>query len=197
MDFRTLVARTRTHRRFRQDRPVSLETLRGLVDMARLAPSAANKQPLKYVLINEAAPCAKIFAHLGWAAYLKDWAGPAEGERPAAYVVVCGDKRVSSEWGCDHGFAIQNMLLGAMDQGIAACVLGAIKDRPGLHDELGLPDEIEVLLVVAFGEPGEEVAIDELGEDGNVRYWRDATGTHHVPKRSLAEIVVTENPEMN
>jgi hypothetical protein len=46
-------------------------------------------------------------------------------------------------------------------------------------------------LVLALGEPAEEVVIDEVGEDGDIKYWRDDEGVHHVPKRSLDELIVS------
>lgn len=91
MSFKELVLKTRSYRRFDQATPVSLDTLRELVDLARQAASGSNIQPLKYVLSADRATNARIFLHIGWAGYLKDWSGPAEGERPAAYVVILGD----------------------------------------------------------------------------------------------------------
>ncbi|RKX30582.1 MAG: nitroreductase, partial [Verrucomicrobia bacterium] len=51
--FRELVRRSRSIRRFQESRPVSADVLRRLVDCARLVPSAANLQPLRYVLCND------------------------------------------------------------------------------------------------------------------------------------------------
>ena len=79
---RDLVIKNRSYRRFYQDVPVSLETLRELVDLARLSPSGRNAQPLRYILCNEPEKNALIFKHLAWAGSLKDWPGPVEGERP-------------------------------------------------------------------------------------------------------------------
>ena len=110
-----LIEKNRSCRRYYQDHAVSLDTLKALVDLARLSASGANRQPLKYIISNNAKKNNAIFACLTWAAYLKDWSGPAEGERPAAYIVVLNDKRISEDAGCDHGIAAQSMLLGARD----------------------------------------------------------------------------------
>lgn len=192
--FRSLVTRTRSCRRFRQERQVSVRTLRDLVDLARLAASGANLQPLKYVIVNEPALCAEVFAHLAWAAYLKDWKGPAEGERPSAYVIVLHDRLVSASPGCDHGFAVQSLLLGATAAGLGGCVIGSVRDKAGLAGTLGLPENFEMLLVVALGEPAETIVLEEAAPGGSIKYWRDEEDRHHVPKRPLAEVLVAENP---
>ena len=101
-----LVLRNRSYRRFYQEVTIDLETLKGLVDLARLSASAANKQPLKYIL------------------------------------------------SCDPQY--------------------------------------EILLVIALGKPKETVLIEVVGPDGDIKYWRDDEGRHHVPKRSLDELILRE-----
>ncbi|MFC1511546.1 nitroreductase family protein, partial [Candidatus Margulisiibacteriota bacterium] len=86
--YKDLILRNRSYRRFFENEKISLETLRELVDLARLSPSAANLQPLKYILSADPAKNAKIFPHLSWAGYIKDWGGPKEGERPSAYIII-------------------------------------------------------------------------------------------------------------
>ncbi len=63
-------------------------------------------------------------------------------------------------------------------------------DRPGLRAAFNIPDRYEILLVLAIGKPNETVVIDPLGPDGDTLYWRDSQGIHHVPKRSLDEIIL-------
>lgn len=188
---RDLIIRNRSYRRFYQQEKVDLDTLRDLVDLARLSASGANRQPLKYLLSAEPERNATIFACLGWAAYLKDWAGPAEGERPAAYIVVLGDTGVSASSGVDHGIAAQSILLGATERGLGGCIIASVqKDR--LRQALDVDARYEILLVLALGRPKEVVVIEPLAPDGDIRYWRDDQGVHHVPKRQLDDIIVGE-----
>jgi len=184
-----LVEENRSYRRFHQEVPVSLEALRELVDLGRLSASGANMQPLKYILSPEAERNAAIFETLGWAAYLKDWAGPEEGERPAAYIIVLGDTTVRKSFGVDPGIAAQSIMLGATEMGLGGCMLASIQ-HDALREALGIDQRYEILLVLALGKPKETVVIDPVGPDDDIKYWRDADGVHHVPKRALDEIIV-------
>lgn len=184
-----LVRRTRSYRRFMGDHDIPLETLKALVDLARLSASAANLQPLKYILSNERERNGVIFPKLKWAGYLKDWDGPEEGERPSAYIIVLGDTRISRSFGCDHGISSQNILLGATALGLAGCIIGTV-ERDALRREIRIPERYEILHVIALGRANEDVVIEAVGPDGDIRYWRDENGVHHVPKRSLDEIII-------
>ena len=189
---RELVKENRSCRRFYEDHAVALETLKELTDLARLSASAANLQPLKYILSSDPGKNAEIFSCLAWAGYLKNWPGPEEGERPAAYIVVLGDTRISESAGCDHGIAAQTILLGAREKGLAGCMLGAF-DRKALRECLNIPSHIRLLLVLAIGKPKEQVVLETVGSDNSIRYWRDNEGVHHVPKRKLEDIIAAEH----
>jgi nitroreductase len=185
---RDLILKNRSCRRFFQDVPVDLDDLRHLVDLARCSASGANKQPLKYILSVDPRTNAIIFPHLAWAGYLKEWLGPVEGERPAAYIIVLADRMIGPA-GCDHGIAAQSMLLGATEEGLGGCMIGAIR-KAELSQALAIPEQYEIMLVLALGKPKETVVLDPVGPDGDIRYWRDEQQVHHVPKRSLDEIIV-------
>lgn len=187
MNFSDLVRKARSCRRYRQNDPVPLALLRNLVDVARLAPSGGNQQPLRYRLISGAAPCAALFPFTRWAAALKTWSGPTESERPTGYIVILAP--VGRNAGVDVGIAAQTIQLAATEQGYAVCMLGAI-DRAVVHKALGLPADLEVQLLVAVGRQGEAIVLEELPPDGNTVYWRTADGVHHVPKRSLEQVLV-------
>lgn len=190
MTINELVRKNRSYRRFYQDQTIDRDTLVDLVDLARHSASGANIQPLKFFLSHEPEMNATIFSHLGWAGYLQDWPGPEQGERPAGYIIILGDKSIKQSFGCDHGIAAQSILLGAVEQGYGGCMLASVDQREQLSEKLALSDSLAILLVIALGVPKETVVIDSLGADGDIKYWRDADGVHHVPKRSLDELIV-------
>jgi nitroreductase len=184
-----LIAKNRSYRRFYQEVPVSCETLRDLVDLARLSASGANRQPLKYILSCDPQRNSQIYPNLAWAGYLKEWGGPSEGERPAAYIVILGDTTITQTFGVDHGIAAQSIMLGAAERGLGGCVIASIK-RKELAELLNIDPRYEILLILALGQPKETVVVDPVGPDGDIKYWRDAAQVHHVPKRSLTDIII-------
>jgi nitroreductase len=189
MTIKDLIIKNRSYRRFDQSVPVERERLRELVDLARLSPSAANAQALKFLLSCEPGQNELIFKCLAWAGYLKDWPGPAQGERPAAYIVILGDKRLKAEFGVDPGIVAQSILLGAVESGLGGCILGNIK-RLQLARDLSLPDHFQILYVIALGHPLEQVVLEPMGPERDIQYWRDEQGVHHVPKRALDDLIV-------
>jgi len=186
---RDLIIQNRSYRRFRQDTAIKCETLRELVDLARLSASAANMQPLKYVLSCEPKKNAVIFRNIGWAGYLKDWPGPAEGERPSAYIIILADTQISEFTDCDHGIAAQSILLGAAEKSLGGCMIGTVR-RKELSEALKIPPRYRILLVLALGKPAEKVVLETVSPDSGIKYWRDADDVHHVPKRPLDELIL-------
>lgn len=186
---RDLAKNNRSYRRFFENIPVSKETLWELVDCARLSASGANKQPLKYIVSCEQNINEKIFSTLVWAGYLPEWLGPIAGERPAAYIIILLDKKISVKGGIDCGIAAQSIMLGAVEKDLGGCMLAGIH-RDKLCAVLNLPDRYDILLVLALGKPKEEVVIEEIEAGQDIKYWRDAQQVHHVPKRKLADIII-------
>ena len=187
-----LTKQNRSCRRYYEDYEIDTPTLKDLVNLARLSASAANLQPLKYILSCSAEKNEQIFSCLAWAAYLKDWSGPELGERPSAYIIILGDSNITKDFGCDHGIASQSILLGAREKGLAGCMIGMIK-RKKLQNILNIKERFKILLVLAMGKPKEEAMIETVGDDGNIKYWRDNDQVHHVPKRKLEDIIVSSH----
>ncbi|MFQ6095557.1 MAG: nitroreductase family protein [Candidatus Bathyarchaeia archaeon] len=184
MIYEKIVSR-RTIRRY-QDKKVPKEVLIKCVDAARLSPSAANRQPLKYVIVNDEKLLKDVFSTLRWAGYLPEFS-PSEEEMPRAYVIILLDKNISKKADRDAGIAAMSISMVAYDEGLGSCILGAI-DRDRLREILGVPENLEILLVVSLGYPGESPVVEKMiGDD--VRYWLDEKGVLHVPKRDLEEIV--------
>jgi len=186
---RNLVLSNRSYRRFDESCPIPRETLVELVGLARCTASAGNRQPLKYILSADRETNARIFPFLAWAGYLKDWDGPASGERPTGYIVILVDESITKDWWCDDGIAAQTILLGAVEKGFGGCMFGSVQ-REKLRQEFAIPDHLRVRLVLALGKPAETVVLEDLKPGGDIRYWRDEKGVHHVPKRNLEELIV-------
>ena len=143
MLFSDLVEKNRSYRRFDESRPIERATLVEFVDMARHTPSAANRQPLKFMVSDQPDDNARIFSHLRWAAALSDWSGPAEGERPTGYIVILGDTAISKQVHWDDAIAAQTILLAATERELGGCMVGSI-DREGLRTALGIPGHLEI-----------------------------------------------------
>lgn len=192
MTIKALVKKNRSFRRYYQEVDIDYGLLEELIDLARLSASAANLQPLKYIISNKPEKNELIFQSLKWAAYLTGWNGPQEGEKPSAYILILGDKVIRPNLTnsfCDHGIAAQSILLGACEKGLGGCMFLSI-DKEGLMKELNIPDRYEILLVIALGKTKEIIVIEELQDNGDIKYWRDANNVHHVPKRNLKDIIL-------
>jgi len=178
-----LVVKNRSYRRFHQDVAVELETLRELIDMARLSASAANRQALKYILSNDPKRNALIYPNI----HIDN--DPPEGERPSAYIIILEDTKIRLALACDYGIAAQTIHLGAVEKGLGGCMIGNV-NRDGLRKALEIPPQYEILLALALGKPKEKMVIETVGQDGATQQWWDNDRVRHVPKRSLDDIIV-------
>jgi nitroreductase len=185
-----LLVKNRSYRRFYEDYLIEKQLLKEFINLARFSPSSGNLQPLKYLISNDPKKNALVFPNLGWARYLENWNGPAEGERPSAYILILGDTLISTSFGCDDGIAAQNILLGAVEKGLGGCMISSIY-RENLQQALQLPSRYQILLIVALGKPKENIVVDSLSPNGDIKYWRDQNQVHHVPKRTLDEILLS------
>ena len=183
-----LILRNRSYRRFYQTEKISEKELLEWVDLARNSASARNAQPLKYLLCSDESMNATVFETLGWAGYLTAWPGPDEGERPSAYVIMLFDTAIPGSYLCDDGIATQSILLGAVEAGFGGCIIYTV-NRKKLREILQLSEQYEIIQVLALGKPKEVVVLEEM-KNGEVKYWRDENQVHHVPKRSLDEIII-------
>jgi nitroreductase len=183
-----LILKNRSYRRFFESERITDSQLRDWVDLARNSASARNAQCIKYVLSTDEASNAQIFDQLAWAGYLKDWPGPEEGERPSAYIILLLDTGIARDFMCDDGIASQSILLGAVEAGFGGCIIRSV-NRKKLSELLNLSDQYEIIQVLALGKPKEVVVLDEM-KGGEIKYWRDENQVHHVPKRTLDEIIL-------
>ena len=190
MEFRELVLKNRSYRRFDEAAALTQETLRQLVDLARTVPCGRNAQALRYRLVWEEEEREQVFSCLGWAKGLPDWPGPSRGERPGGYLIVLCPKEAAGKKGFDLGIACQTILLGAVERGLGGCMLTNIK-REELMKALGLDKDVwSAEAVLALGKPKETVKLVPIPESGDTNYYRDDAGVHYVPKRSLDDLIL-------
>ena len=188
-DFLALVREARTCRRFVEDAPLTMADLEWLVDCARVTPSARNAQVLRFILVTKGETCDELFKLTRWAGALKDGGTPGPGERPTAFIAIAAPREGANLAPYDAGIASETIQLAAATQGWGCCIIYSV-DRKGAAQLLRLPEELDIPLVLGLGVAKEERVIAEMPADGSFTYWRDAAGVHHVPKRSLAELVI-------
>ena len=185
MDVYNAILTRRSIRRFKQQ-SIDRELLIKFVDAARIAPSAANLQPLEYVIINDKKLCKEIFDTIGWAAYIKPKWSPGKSERPTAYIIIL-TKDIKNKWYTrDVGLASENIVLMAESENIGTCILLNI-DREKIQNILKIPKSLHVDSAIALGYKNEHPVLEELKE--SVKYWRDENEDLHVPKRKLDDIL--------
>lgn len=185
MKLKEAIRKRRSIREYK-DKQLPYKILKEIVQTARIAPSAANIQPLEYLIVDSTELEKKLFNYTHWAGYL-DWNPPKEA-RPRAYILVLVDKeKMTESYKYDVGAAAENMCLTALENDLGTCILGAI-DRKPIRELLNIPDKKKLDVAIAIGYPDQNSTIEEA-EDGNIRYNRDAKGHFHVPKRKLENIL--------
>ncbi len=182
--YETILSR-RSIRRFQQ-KLIPLKLLKKFVNGARLAPSAANLQPIKYFIVTNKSLCSKVFETLGWAAYIKPKWSPSKEERPVAYIIMLTRDTKNKYFLRDVSFASENIALAAEEEGIGSCILCKV-DRKKLRENLKIPKNIIVDSVIALGYKAEKSVVEDY--KGSVEYWRDENKVLHVPKRKLEDII--------
>lgn len=190
MKFLDLVTRNRSYRRFDEKVRIPESELQEMIEAARRAASGANLQPLRYHLTADKAEADRLYPLLKWAGYLSDWDGPAEGERPTAYITVVRDtevKDVASK--TDAGIAMQTILLRAVEGGYGGCIFASI-NRPEWAKVIGLDGRYEIMNVIALGVPVEQVVLEEAEDQSDIKYYRDEKQVHHVPKRKIDDLLI-------
>lgn len=177
----------RTIRKFQQ-KPIQQNTLLKLVDSARIAPSAANMQPLKYKIVTDEDTCAAMFPHLHWAGYLPNGT-PDASERPTAYILIFQDLNLrSADASIDVGAAAMTMTLCAQELGISSCWIGSV-DRNAVCDLFHIDESLKLHLVIALGYPAQNSQIADI-TDKNIKYFMDSDNVLNVPKRALEDILL-------
>lgn len=188
-----LVKKNRSYRGYDESYRFSRKELAEFVDYARLTPSSVNAQPFKYYLAWEKDEVDRIQSLTHWARALPQLTLPHDGMHPTAFIIILQDTRISdnlSRFQKDTGIVAQTMLLAATEKGLGGCMIGNFH-AGRVKEALALPEYLAPLLIVAIGEPAEQVVLTEIGDGESTAYYRDENDVHYVPKRKLADVVVT------
>lgn len=188
MDIMEFLRSRRTYRRFAQ-RAVPHEILTEAVDAARMASCGANRQTVRYIVVESADAVAAVQPLVHWAAYLPPEQGtPKADELPTAFIAVLQDDNLPGASDVDVGLALGSLTAAAWAHGVGSCIMGAI-DRPALKELLALPEGVRLCYMVALGYPTHESHLVEM-QDGSVKYYLDADRNYCVPKRGMDEVLL-------
>ena len=189
MDIMELLEGRRSIRKFQQDKPVPQEVVDKILEAGRIASSAANKQPLKFIVVQSSELVEQVFPLIKWAARLPEDQGvPKDGEHPVLYVVTLTDRSIKTNYAAtDAGLALSNMTLAAWSEGVGSCILGSV-DRATLRSLLEISTGLQIHSVTAYGYPAISSHVVEA-KDGDIGYYLDDDGNYCVPKRPLSETV--------
>ena len=183
-----LIKETRSYRRFDAKREISMTELRAMIESARCSGSAANRQRIRFALVCDKPTCDEMFSNVAFAGYLKEWGGPTESERPTAYIVMmCREETVDVNLAIDMGIAAQSILLTATEMGLGGCMIRSFKKAE--FDRILAKDGYHTAFVICLGKPAERVYLTEV-KDGDIKYFRDESDDHAVPKFSLDELIL-------
>ena len=136
-----MIASKRDQREY-ADREIPEDVARRILEAGRIAGSAQNRQPRRFVVLDDA-DLRELVAETVYA--------PANvlGATLAIAIVVRGSP------GFDAGRAAQNMMLAAWNEGVTSCPNG-IPDSDRTGEVLGLGDDEHVINVLSFGYPARE-----------------------------------------
>ncbi len=183
-----LVVKNRSVRRYDNSVKLDRKLLSELVDIGRICPNAGNLQRIRFATVCEENTVDAVRETLGFAAYLKEWGGPAKAENPTAYIIILSEAEDSNVY-IDIGIAAEAMLLGVVERGYNGCMFRSF-DKEKLSNILGV-DKLVPRLVISLGKADECVELCEV-VDGDIKYYRRSDDVHVVPKRSLSEVLVIE-----
>lgn len=152
MEYRELIVNRYSVRAYKPD-PVEEDKLQSILEAARLAPTAANRQPFQLIVVHTEGRQESLKK-----IYHRDWFVQAP-------VIICACGVPSQGWvrsddqrrylDVDVAIVMDHLILAAADQGLGTCWIAAFNARVA-RQELQLPDEIEPLIFTPLGYPADQ-----------------------------------------
>jgi len=143
MDVYEAITIRKSIRSYRSD-PITHDVLQRILEAGRLAPSAANRMPWKFIIVTEPQKRRTLADLCTYGKFL--------AESPVV-IVGCGDRKSSPKW-CvvDTAIALENMVLAATGEGIGTCWIGSFPEEK-VKSLLKIPDDFSVVALLAVGYP--------------------------------------------
>ena len=141
-----LIAKRGSIRRYK-DKPIPENDLLNIIEAARLAQSAANRQPWQFIVVTDK----EVRERIADAAHWQDRPRQSSVETAGAIIVGLADPEISANWFLvDLGIAIENMALTAWDLGIGSCWIGAFREDD-VKTVLTIPKDLRVVSLLTLG----------------------------------------------
>ncbi len=188
MEFKSLVKKARTYRRFTKE-AISSEILHEFVEIASNCPSARNKQPTRYILVNSDEQNKKVDECISFSALNYEKRLEFPNMHATAYIILCSDKNIGIFPTMDLGIIAQTIQLAAAEKGIGTCMVGAFNKEKlaAVYPKIETMD-YEPYLILAFGYPDDTIHIMPRDESKDP-YWRE-NNEHYVQKNSADENIL-------
>jgi nitroreductase len=152
MDVTEAIRRRRSVREYRGD-PIPAEVFERVTDALRLAPSACNYQPWRFILVFD--PDRRIA--LADACHRQMFIAEAPVIVCACALPQAAYKRMGGTWNSadvDVAIAVDQLTLAAAAEGLGTCWIGAFDDGR-VRDLLKIPPEAKVVALTPLGYPGD------------------------------------------
>lgn len=156
MEFREIITRRYSVRSYRPD-PVEDEKLNQVLDAARLAPTAANRQPFSFIVMHTDGRQADLRR-----IYQREWF-----TQPPLLICACGIRSLAwtrrdgrSYLDVDIAIAVDHLTLAAADLGLGTCWVASF-DESAVRQVFGLPREVEPVILIPLGYPADEPPLKE------------------------------------
>ncbi len=151
MDFMDVISARKSVRGY-TDKPVEEEKLSKILEVARLAPSWANKQCCRYIVVKDKTKIQELSERFDWL------------KKALVIIVACADPKDSGDrngmnyYLVDVGISMQQLVLAATNLELGTCWIGAF-DEAKVKKALGVPENIKVVAMTPLGYPAEKEGI--------------------------------------
>ena len=159
MEFREVLEKRRSVRKYK-DTLVPKESILKVLEAARVAPSAAHKQPWHFIVVQDEERRRLLAGRQSWAA-----------DAPAI-IVALGDPVTSPNWWQnDVGIAFEHVMLAAADLGLGTCWMGSMYRDTEIKALLSISEGLRVVAITPLGVPNEKPAPKERKSLDEIASW--------------------------